>query len=308
MPRAKPKAPARKKPAAKKATPKAPARQAPASAIVPAQAYASPEAVGPQLPDDPHGLTLQRRRFVEEYLVDFNGAAAARRAGYSPASARSQASELLTIPNVRQAVAEGMTAARDRNELSRDRLLMELRSVAFSNVLDVVRVRGDSLELRSDEEITPEQRAAVSKIKAEVRETIKDEGETIQRYTTYEVQMHPKLTAIAKLLELPELAPIDADGTIRPPTAALAAAAAKAGASASAQAGVAIVVMGGPMGLEVAALPPASDEPSHHPITPGVNPAAPPPSGPRPWSPRAGGLAAIAERARAALATTVAAP
>ena len=40
-------------------------------------------------------LTAQRQRFVEEYLVDLNGTEAAIRAGYSPRSAKAQASQLL---------------------------------------------------------------------------------------------------------------------------------------------------------------------------------------------------------------------
>ena len=44
-------------------------------------------------------LTAKQARFVDEYLVDCNGAAAAVRAGYSPGSAKVAASRLLTIDN-----------------------------------------------------------------------------------------------------------------------------------------------------------------------------------------------------------------
>lgn len=45
-------------------------------------------------------------RFCEEYVKDYNGAKAAIRAGYSEHSARSKASQLLTIVNVQEYVQE----------------------------------------------------------------------------------------------------------------------------------------------------------------------------------------------------------
>lgn len=50
-------------------------------------------------------LTARQARFVDEFLVDCNGAAAAVRAGYSPGSAKVAAHRLLTKDNrVKQAV------------------------------------------------------------------------------------------------------------------------------------------------------------------------------------------------------------
>jgi len=53
-------------------------------------------------------LRARERRFVEEYLVDLKGEAAAIRAGYSPKTARGQASRLLTKVNI-SAALEGDT-------------------------------------------------------------------------------------------------------------------------------------------------------------------------------------------------------
>jgi len=50
------------------------------------------------------GLTDKQRRFVEEYIKDQNGAAAARRAGYDENSARQMAHENLTKPYIRSAI------------------------------------------------------------------------------------------------------------------------------------------------------------------------------------------------------------
>jgi phage terminase small subunit len=50
--------------------------------------------------------TDKQRRFVEEYCRDFNGAAAARRAGYSERGAKKAANRNLNDPDIRAAVDE----------------------------------------------------------------------------------------------------------------------------------------------------------------------------------------------------------
>jgi phage terminase small subunit len=75
-------------------------------------------------------LTAKRRRFVDEYLVDLNGAQAAIRAGYSPRSARQQADVLLNEPEVAAAVAEGQALRSERTQLTQDWVLERLKEVA----------------------------------------------------------------------------------------------------------------------------------------------------------------------------------
>lgn len=50
------------------------------------------------------GLTPKQQRFVQEYAVDLNGTQAAIRAGYSPKTARSIASETLQRPAIQKAL------------------------------------------------------------------------------------------------------------------------------------------------------------------------------------------------------------
>jgi phage terminase small subunit len=73
------------------------------------------------------------RRFVEEYLVDLNGAQAAIRAGYKKKAARVQASKLLTNPNVVEAVQELRDKMSRRCELTIERTLQEIARVAYSS-------------------------------------------------------------------------------------------------------------------------------------------------------------------------------
>ncbi len=77
-------------------------------------------------------LTPKQRRFVEEYLVDLNAAASARRAGYCPRSPKSAAatgSRLLRQKAVREAVREAMLERQRRTELSADYVLRNLMEI-----------------------------------------------------------------------------------------------------------------------------------------------------------------------------------
>lgn len=60
--------------------------------------------------NDSSPLTSKQLRWVDEYLVDFNGAAAAVRAGFSAKTARSIACGLLTKPDI-QAVLQARQCA-----------------------------------------------------------------------------------------------------------------------------------------------------------------------------------------------------
>jgi phage terminase small subunit len=74
------------------------------------------------------GLTIRQERFVSEYLVDFNGAAAAMRAGYAHKSAKKIAHELLTeYPKVVAAVERAIQRLADKAELSQQWIVGELR-------------------------------------------------------------------------------------------------------------------------------------------------------------------------------------
>jgi phage terminase small subunit len=74
------------------------------------------------------GLTIRQERFVSEYLVDFNGSAAAMRAGYSHHSAKKTAHELLTeYPRVIEAVERGVIQLAQKAELSQQWVVGELR-------------------------------------------------------------------------------------------------------------------------------------------------------------------------------------
>lgn len=94
-------------------------------------------------PNATDGLPLndQQRFFCREYIIDFNGQRAAIAAGYSPKTAKSQASDLLTRPNLqaflqtlinKRAAAVQVTA----EDVLRDLLKVKDRCLQAEPVLD----------------------------------------------------------------------------------------------------------------------------------------------------------------------------
>ena len=71
-------------------------------------------------------MTEKQQRFVEEYLVDYNGTRAAKAAGYAESSAHVTASQLLSNPKISGAVAQGLAAQIDRTQLTADTVLAGL--------------------------------------------------------------------------------------------------------------------------------------------------------------------------------------
>lgn len=154
-----PKDPAGMKPAPRKNTPKKPAtpekkvagkavsarkRASTKPAKEPAQTPAKKRAAVKRVSaeDTPQlGLTPKQQRFVEEYLVDLNGAQAAIRAGYSPDTARQMATENLSKPYIQLAIAEERKAQQERTQVTADKVVTELALIAFADARELAEVK-----------------------------------------------------------------------------------------------------------------------------------------------------------------------
>ena len=71
-------------------------------------------------------LTPKQERFVEEYLIDSNATAAAKRAGYSKKTAKETGYENLTKPHIAAAIESGRAVMRERCAVSVENLTDEL--------------------------------------------------------------------------------------------------------------------------------------------------------------------------------------
>ena len=78
-------------------------------------------------------MTPKQKRFVREYLTDFNATQAAIRAGYSPKGASVQGSRLLANAKVQSEVERLSKCKDDELGLSNDRILHEIAQIAFSD-------------------------------------------------------------------------------------------------------------------------------------------------------------------------------
>lgn len=81
-------------------------------------------------------LTPKQHRFVAEYLIDLNATQAAIRAGYSKHTARSQASDLLTVPDIQAAIKVASDERAARTETTADWVLQRLRDEADADIAD----------------------------------------------------------------------------------------------------------------------------------------------------------------------------
>lgn len=91
------------------------------------------------MPSKSHGPavpTARMRAFIREYCVDHNGAAAARRAGYSAHTAREIAYRLLQRVDVQVAVAEREEASDRLTGSRRHYVLNSLQAIAASAMAD----------------------------------------------------------------------------------------------------------------------------------------------------------------------------
>lgn len=100
-------------------------------------------------------LTAKEELFCKEYLVDLCGAAAARRAGYSKANARTIAYQVLERPDVREIIRKGMAERAKRVEITADKVLTDLADIAQTDLTQVVQIKHGQVYV-TDTDLLPE--------------------------------------------------------------------------------------------------------------------------------------------------------
>lgn len=91
-------------------------------------------------------LNKKQTAFVVEYVKDHNATQAAIRAGYSQKTARGQASDLLTKPDIQARVQELEDAAAARSGVTVDKIVQRLNDIASNpEAKDADRIRADEL-------------------------------------------------------------------------------------------------------------------------------------------------------------------
>jgi phage terminase small subunit len=140
-------------------------------------------------------LNDKQRRFCREYLVDLNGTQAAIRAGYSPKSAATTASDMLKYPHVEAELALLRSKTADLAGVSALRNMKELAKIAYAST---AQLRDTWITLKDYESITDDQKACIESIDTKEETVTSRNGEEIK--TSYvKIKMYSKLTAIEML-------------------------------------------------------------------------------------------------------------
>jgi phage terminase small subunit len=134
-------------------------------------------------------LTPKQSAFCEAYITSLNATQAAKEAGYSAKTARSQGQRLLTNVDVAAAI-DALKAERSaRTMIGADRVLRELAKIAFGDVRAIFHADGTMKPLS---EISDEAAALIASL--EVSE-IRDRDGVIIGYNR-KIRMHDKLRAL----------------------------------------------------------------------------------------------------------------
>lgn len=138
-------------------------------------------------------LTIQQKRFVDEYLFDFNGTRAAIRAGYSPKSAEQQAVRMLGYAKVANAIEEKRQRLSIKTEIKAEKVLQEIARIAFSDMRNLATWEGQEVFFKSSSEITDDMAACISEITST---TIQSKS---GKKVNMKIKLHDKMRAIEML-------------------------------------------------------------------------------------------------------------
>lgn len=141
--------------------------------------------------------TPKQQRFVDEFLRDLNGTQAAIRAGYSARTAESQAWRLLRNARVAAAIQRRREQLAKQAEVSQERIIEELRRVAFADLRELVTWNGTAVTFVASNDLTLEQAAVVASVKAKIIEF--DGDDVAGRKIELELKTHDKLRALEML-------------------------------------------------------------------------------------------------------------
>ena len=143
-------------------------------------------------------LTPKQTRFIDEYLVDLNAAAAARRAGYSERTARAIGAENLSKPHIAAEIQKRRDRLQQKTQVTQERVIEELARIAFADLRDLFVWDEELAHYVPSRDLTPAQAAVVSAVKAKAHRWRDDAGAQHQELQL-ELKTYDKLGALEKL-------------------------------------------------------------------------------------------------------------
>lgn len=92
-------------------------------------------------------MNAKHERFIVEYLKDLNASKAYVRAGYAKAGAGQSAEKLLKKPEIKAAIAKAQAKVLEVAQITAQRTIDEMGTLAFSNVADYFDAEGNLLPI-----------------------------------------------------------------------------------------------------------------------------------------------------------------
>ena len=138
-------------------------------------------------------LTPKQERFCREYIKDGNGTQAAIRAGYATSGADVQAIRLLGNARIQAYMDELKREQAERLEISADRIVQEIASIAFESITDVIEFDANGVTLKSSKKLPKRTKSAINSVSVTVNPKTGD--------VKTQVKMHDKLAALEKLMK-----------------------------------------------------------------------------------------------------------
>lgn len=140
-------------------------------------------------------LTPKQERFVQEYLVDLNATAAAKRAGYSEKTAYAIGQQNLRKLEIQTAIQEAKDNLSRRTEVTQEMIIRETAKLAFFDVRKLFDENGKPLEISSLDDDT-----AAALVGLDVQDIYADgEGEKAFAGYVKKYKMADKLRALELL-------------------------------------------------------------------------------------------------------------
>lgn len=106
-------------------------------------------------------LTAKQEMFCREYIKDYNATRAAKDAGYSEKTARSQGQRLLTKADVQKFLSTLQKPKLEQLDISAERILSEYAAMAFANLADYMRIGDDGMPYIDMSDMTRAQAAGL---------------------------------------------------------------------------------------------------------------------------------------------------
>ncbi|MCH8247221.1 MAG: terminase small subunit [Bacteroidetes bacterium] len=143
-----------------------------------------------------NGLNVRRRRFVEEYAVDWNATQAAKRAGYSLRTAYSQGQRLLKNVEIQKAIEKRL----DRLSMTAAEALKRLTDMARGSFFPFVKINEEGrfwLDLADEE--AQKHLHLIKKMRVRRRREKGGKGEADWEVEWLEVELYDAMTALDKI-------------------------------------------------------------------------------------------------------------